>query len=124
MARKIRLTLFARLLLVLLILVPASWFTAAYINDEDPIISLRRWMGWDTPSVVMEHPSDPSPIATTSQNSLLISAKIDSLSQVNDSLRQAIVQLQEELRFQNRLTQQLRIENDSLKKRIWTLENQ
>ncbi len=121
MARKIRLTLFARLVLVMLVLIPAAWIGAAYLNDEDPVESLRRWMGWGEPAVVMEEePTAPAARAPLSAPP----ADIDSLLQVNQALRQTIDQLQAELHYQTRLASELRQEVDSLKKRIWELENQ
>ncbi len=120
MARKIRLTLFARLLLVLLILLPAAWFGAAWLNEEDPIDSLRRWLGQDEPVVMVEE----QPSQAEAEQPATPSADADSLRQVNADLRRQLEALREELRFKTRLVEELRHETDSLKKRIWQLENE
>lgn len=120
MARKIRLTLFARLLLVMLVLIPAAWIGAAYLNDEDPVESLRRWMGWGEPAVVMEEKPTPPPADAPIPAP---TADIDSLMRTNQTLQQTIDRLEAELQYQTRLASELRREVDSLKKRIWELEN-
>lgn len=125
MARRIRLTVFARLLLVMLILVPAAWFGAAWLNEEDPIDSLRRWLGQDEAVVMVEEqPSEPEAEQPPTPQPATSSVDVDSLRRANAALQQSIEELREELHFKNRLVEELRHEVDSLKKRIWQLENE
>ncbi|RMD73586.1 MAG: hypothetical protein D6818_04500 [Bacteroidetes bacterium] len=126
MARRIRLTVFARLLLVLLILVPAAWFGAAWLNEEDPIDSLRRWLGQDEAVVMVEQdqPTPPAEEAVPQPGPAAPAIDVDSLQRANAALQKTIEELRDELRFKSRLVDELRHEVDSLKKRIWQLENE
>lgn len=43
MARRVRLTVFSRFLLVMLIVVPVAYFTASYINDQNGIEEIKTY---------------------------------------------------------------------------------
>ena len=54
MAKRRRLTGFARFLLVMVILVPLAYFGASYLNGEDPIENFKRILNGEMPSITLE----------------------------------------------------------------------
>ncbi len=45
-----RMTPFARIVILLLFLLPAAWFGAAYYNGEDPLAKIKSLIGSDNPT--------------------------------------------------------------------------
>lgn len=59
---KTKITPFARLLLFLLLLLPAAYFGASYYNGEDPLVNLKRVFGMEK----TYSPAPPPPTAPAS----------------------------------------------------------
>ncbi|MEM7572019.1 MAG: hypothetical protein AAF433_03920 [Bacteroidota bacterium] len=50
MARRKKITGFARLIIALLIIVPGAFIGASYINGEDPVQKFKELAGWEASS--------------------------------------------------------------------------
>lgn len=88
MATRTKITPFARLLLVLIIIIPSAFIGASYINGEDPIAKIKEVAGMETSSKT-ETPSRTSkddPRAT-----------IKALRSENAALKEKISTLESEL---------------------------
>lgn len=59
---KRRLTPFARFFFALLIIVPGAFFAASYINQEDPMQTIKQWTGQEeTPEKTKPTSSESEP---------------------------------------------------------------
>lgn len=61
---RLRMTPFARILILMLFLLPAAWFGAAYYNGEDPLAKIRALMGDDVETPVQDPDTYADPNAS------------------------------------------------------------
>ena len=67
MARKIRLTPFARLLIVLIIAAPIAYLVASYYNGQDGIQNLKELIGIEEPAEKNATTETPAPEPATTE---------------------------------------------------------
>lgn len=94
MARKLKLTGFARFFLLLLILTPIAYMVASYVNGEDGLKNFKELIGIQEPS---DAPSKQSEEQTTTLPDKTAEAE-DLQAQIralNDSIRAKDLQIQE-----------------------------
>ena len=61
---KVKLTGFSRLLLFLVIFLPATYFGASYYNGEDPVANIKGYLGMEETQAAQVAPA-PAPITST-----------------------------------------------------------
>ena len=94
MARKLKLTGFARFFILLIILAPIAYMVASYVNGEDGLGNIKKLIGIEEPSGA---PSEQSEEQTTTLPSKTAEAE-DLQAQIralNDSIRAKDLQIQE-----------------------------
>jgi len=102
MAKKVRMTVFSRFLLFMIIVVPAAYFGISYVKGEDGLQNLK----------------DAAGIETTVSN--------DSQSDSNSGVRTSseISRLKNDLKEKDERIEELYLENETLKKKLRDQEMQ
>ncbi len=96
MARRLRLTGFARFLIVMLFLAPLAYIGASYYHGEDGIANIKRWLGFEkepAEQVEAKQPEPGQPAATpgaAAPENTAPSTEVDRLKRENDSLRRQL----------------------------------
>lgn len=94
MARKLKLTGFARFFLLLLILTPIAYMVASYVNGEDGLSNIKRLMGIeeqaDAPAEERKGQTTTLPVETSDIPDLQ-----EQIRTLNDSIRAKDLQIQE-----------------------------
>ena len=65
MARRKKMTGFARLIIALLIIIPGAFVGASYINNEDPVQKFKELVGWEESTTSSRSSSNSSNSGTT-----------------------------------------------------------
>lgn len=106
MAKKARLTVFSRFLIMMLIVGPLAYLGAAYYNGEDGIENIKNIFNGNK--------------ETTTQTR----TNRSDVNEVNKEATYEIRKLKEDLEYKDKRIEDLREENEELKDRIKTLEKQ
>jgi len=94
MARKLKLTGFARLFLLLLILTPIAYLVASYANGEDGIRNLKRLIGIEESAGPANGVNKEKPAAAPAETTGTESCQMQ-IQALKDSLRAKDLQVQE-----------------------------
>jgi hypothetical protein len=94
MARKLKLTGFARFFILLLILTPIAYMVASYVNGEDGLGNIKRLIGiaeqTDSPAEERKGQTTTLPVETSDTQGLE-----EQIQALNDSIRAKDLQIQE-----------------------------
>lgn len=94
MARKLKLTGFARLFLLLLILTPIAYLVASYANGEDGIRNLKRLIGIEESASPGSGANVELPVSTPAEPTGAENCQMQ-IQALKDSLRAKELQVQE-----------------------------
>lgn len=84
MAKKVRLTNFARFFIFLIIVVPLAYLGASYINDEDPKENINKLLDKEIFPAKEDKASVPLPSKTDQQEGLEENTSNDSMQTLED----------------------------------------
>ena len=90
MARRVRLTVFSRFILVLIILVPAAFIGASYLNNQDPFETVKSWIDGTPITSNNTEQIAPAPSTPTTDTN-------NDLATENQRLRERVQQLEQEV---------------------------
>ena len=106
MAKKARLTVFSRFLLMMLVVGPLAFFGASYYNGEDGVENIKNIFNGTKEKVTQTR-------TNRSDN-----------KEVNEKAMYEIRKLKEDIEYKDKRIDDLREENDELKQRVKELEKQ
>ena len=117
MAKKVRLTNFARFFIFLVIIVPAAYAAASYINGEDPVQNVKDILKLEesTEKVAVQKEEAPNEASETEK----ISPEDSSQSGSNSK---DVSELREELKFYKNKTKRLEERVEELEKENFKLK--
>lgn len=105
---RFRVTGFARFVLMLIIVTPLAYLGASYINGEDGIENLKNLFKGELTTEEVMQPETP-------QNDVEETKTPEAVQQNQAELER----LESELDYQTRLNQELKEENETLKRNLW-----
>ncbi|MFZ4427752.1 MAG: hypothetical protein ACOYOO_11385 [Saprospiraceae bacterium] len=93
MARKLKLTGFARFFILMLILAPVAYIIASYANGEDGIQNIKRLIGIEQPAE--QAPEDNTRVPGPPEEKAADENMPDEIQALKDSLMEKEAQIQE-----------------------------
>ena len=102
MARRVKMTGFARFVIVMMLLAPLAFIGASYYNGQDGIQNFKNLIGIESSEVVTDEPTREAPSENTRSN--------------GDTYE--IKRLKDELEYKNQRIEELLRENEMLKKQL------
>ena len=119
MAKKVRLTNFARFFIFLIIVVPLAYLGASYINGEDPKENINKLLNKEILSSDSKAVTEES-LEQTEYNSSQTDATPQSANSSNEVKEDAIEELKSEVNFYKSKVDELKAKVEKLEKeKIW-----